>query len=124
MSTALSGHLKMSDLDELARVNPDIVGVRGAVCQKGDRDARVYWESVAEFKTQLDLRATGEINVHNSNGSTSQNGTSDNDWIVIDGTNKNCAGIIAELSEQISKTPTLILEVIIPDVLNTYPIII
>ena len=123
MSTALSGHLKMSDLDELARVNPDIVGVRGAVCQKGDRDARVYWESVAEFKTQLDLRATGEINVHNSNGSPSQNGTSDNDWIVIDGTNKNCAGIIAELSEQISKTPTSILEVIIPDVLNTYDLI-
>src|SRR5439155_22269198 len=28
MSTALSGHLKISDLDELARINPDIVGVR------------------------------------------------------------------------------------------------
>ena len=42
MSTALSGHLKMSDLDELARINPDIVGVRGAVCQKGDRDSAVH----------------------------------------------------------------------------------
>ena len=29
MSTALSGHLRVDDLDELARINPDIVGVRG-----------------------------------------------------------------------------------------------
>ena len=32
LSTALSGHLRLDDLDELARINPDIVGVRGAVC--------------------------------------------------------------------------------------------
>ena len=122
MSTALSGHLKMADLDELARVNPDIVGVRGAVCQKGDRDSRVYWESVAEFKKQLDLREKGEINVH-ENGIDSNNNGSESDWIVIDGTNKNCAGIISELSEQITKAPNAILEVIIPDVLNTYDLI-
>lgn len=122
MSTALSGHLKMADLDELARVNPDIVGVRGAVCQKGDRDSRVYWESVAEFKKQLDLREKGEIAVH-ENGNGSNGNDSDNNWIVIDGTNKNCAGIIAELSEQITKDPSSILEVIIPDVLNTYDLI-
>ena len=41
MSTALSGHLKISDLDELARINPDIVGVRGAVCASGDRGRTV-----------------------------------------------------------------------------------
>ena len=35
MSTALSGHLRIDDLDELARINPDIVGVRGAVCARG-----------------------------------------------------------------------------------------
>ena len=73
MSTALSGHLKMSDLDELSRVNPDIVGVRGAVCQKGDRDSRVHWESVSEFKKQLDLRQTGEIDVYPENGTSSVN---------------------------------------------------
>ncbi|MED5410538.1 MAG: (5-formylfuran-3-yl)methyl phosphate synthase, partial [Chloroflexota bacterium] len=99
MSTALSGHLKMSDLDELSRVNPDIVGVRGAVCQKGDRDSRVHWESVADFKKQLDLRQTGEINVYGGNGATENNGS---DWIIIDGTGKTCAGIIAALSKQIS----------------------
>ena len=45
----------MCDLDELSRVNPDIVGVRGAVCQKGDRDSRVHWESVSEFKLDPDF---------------------------------------------------------------------
>ena len=121
MSTALSGHLKMSDLDELSRVNPDIVGVRGAVCQKGDRDSRVHWESVADFKNQLDLRQTGEINVYGGNGATENNGS---DWIIIDGTGKTCAGIIAALSKQISEDTSSFVEVIIPDVLNTYDLIV
>ena len=124
MSTALSGHLKMSDLDELARVNPDIVGVRGAVCQKGDRDSRVHWESVSEFKTELDKRETGEVDVyaasHGGETADVKNGT---DWIVIDGTGKNCAGIIAALSEQVAHDNESIVEVIIPDVLNTYDLI-
>ena len=121
MSTALSGHLKMSDLDELSRVNPDIVGVRGAVCQKGDRDSRVHWESVADFKKQLDLRQTGEINVYGGNGATENNGS---DWIIIDGTGKTCAGIIAALSKQISEDTSSFVEVIVPDVLNTYDLIV
>ena len=121
MSTALSGHLKMSDLDELSRVNPDIVGVRGAVCQKGDRDSRVHCESVADFKKQLDLRQTGEINVYGGNGATENNGS---DWIIIDGTGKTCAGIIAALSKQISEDTSSFVEVIIPDVLNTYDLIV
>ena len=121
MSTALSGHLKKSDLDELSRVNPDIVGVRGAVCQKGDRDSRVHWESVADFKKQLDLRQTGEINVYGGNGATENNGS---DWIIIDGTGKTCAGIIAALSKQISEDTSSFVEVIIPDVLNTYDLIV
>ena len=121
MSTALSGHLKMSDLDELSRVNPDIVGVRGAVCQKGDRDSRVHWESVADFKKQLDLRQRGEINVYGENGSTENKGS---DWIIIDGTGKTCAGIIAALSKQIKEDASSFVEVIIPDVLNTYDLIV
>ena len=122
MSTALSGHLKMSDLDELSRVNPDIVGVRGAVCQKGDRDSRVHWESVAEFKSQLDLRQTGEIDVYAENASITSAQNSDG-WIIIDGTGKTCAGIIAALSNQISLDSSSFVEVIIPDVLNTYDLI-
>ena len=123
MSTALSGHLKMSDLDELSRVNPDIVGVRGAVCQKGDRDSRVHWESVSEFKKQLDLRQTGELNVYSGNGTPSVNQESDG-WIIIDGTGKTCAGIIAALSVHISDDSSSFVEVIIPDVLNTYDLIV
>ena len=124
MSTALSGHLKMSDLDELSRVNPDIVGVRGAVCQKGDRDSRVHWESVSEFKSELDKRQSGEIDVYAAtNGGASPSTESGTDWIVIDGTGKNCAGIIAALSEQVASDNESIVEVIIPDVLNTYDLI-
>jgi uncharacterized protein (UPF0264 family) len=125
MSTALSGHLKMSDLDELARVNPDIVGVRGAVCAKGERDEGVYWESVAEFKRQVDLRKSGEVDV--LDGAVAANGSVTNgatEWTVIDGTGKTCAGILAALEEQIGSAPGSYVEVIIPDVLNTYDVIV
>ena len=119
MSTALSGHLKMDDLDELARVNPDIVGVRGAVCQKGDRDSRVYWESVLDFKTQLDLRQSGEVDVYSG-----KNPINADNWRVIDGTGKTCAGIIAALSQQITEDSKSFVEVIIPDVLNSYDLVV
>ena len=68
MSTALSGHLRIDNLDELARINPDIVGVRGAVCSKGERTNGVHREPVAEFKRQLELRQSGEIAVRPSAG--------------------------------------------------------
>ena len=124
MSTALSGHLKMSDIDELSRVNPDIVGVRGAVCQKGDRDSRVHWESVAEFKKELDLRESGEVDAYAGTNILKSDISKDStNWVIIDGTGKNCAGIIAALSEQISEDSKSIVEVIIPDVLNTYDLI-
>jgi len=124
MSTALSGHLKMSDIDELSRVNPDIVGVRGAVCQKGDRDSRVHWESVAEFKRQLDLRATGEVDVYSDSEQSVLDNSDTNGWIVIDGTGKTCAGIIAAINNQIKLDDSSFVEVIIPDVLNTYDLIV
>ena len=127
MSTALSGHLKMSDLDELARINPDIVGVRGAVCQKGDRDARVHWEPVSEFKRQLDLRQSGEIDVHGQkekNGHVDTSKKNGSEWVIVDGTGKTCAGIIAALSEQIEKDAGSFIEVLIPDVLNSYDVVV
>ena len=129
MSTALSGHLKMSDLDELARINPDIVGVRGAVCQKGERDSSVHREAVAEFTRQLRLRETGKISVRearimagDSAGANGVNGS--NGWIVIDGTGKTCAGILAALTAQIERDSESFIEVIIPDVLNTYDVVV
>ena len=126
MSTALSGHLKMSDLDELARINPDIVGVRGAVCQKGNRDSAVHRDAVAEFTRQLRLRETGKISVREArimagNGADA-NGT--NGWIIIDGTGKTCAGILAALTAQIEQDAESFIEVIVPDVLNTYDVVV
>ncbi len=127
MSTALSGHLRISDLDELARINPDIVGVRGAACQKSDdRTSSVHWEPVSEFKRQLDMRLSGEVDVFASspaaNGST--NGSGADNWVVIDGTGKTCAGIIAALTEHIDSDSQSFVEVLIPDVLNTYDVIV
>jgi uncharacterized protein (UPF0264 family)/TusA-related sulfurtransferase len=126
MSTALSGHLRMSDLDELARINPDIVGVRGAVCQKGDRASAVHRDAVGEFRRQLDLRETGKISVReaqimagNGAGVESSNG-----WIIIDGTGKTCAGILAALTAQIELDAESFIEVIIPDVLNAYDVVV
>ena len=124
MSTALSGHLRIDDLDELARINPDIVGVRGAVCARGDRGKAVHWEAVAEFKRQLEARQTGEVAVFgDSVPSVATNGHTGG-WTVIDGTGKTCAGILAALSEQVATDTESFVEVIMPDVLNTYDVIV
>lgn len=64
LSTALSGTLRISNFDTLVRVNPDIVGVRGAVCTNGDRyGGRVSSDAVAKVRKELLARANGEINV-------------------------------------------------------------
>ena len=118
LSTALSGHLKISDLDELARINPDIVGVRGAVCSSGDRGRAVAWEAVAEFKRQLDLRKTGEVSVHADTVPV----TSSNGWVVIDGRGKSCAGVIAALAHQMEQDKESFVEAILADALNIYDV--
>jgi (5-formylfuran-3-yl)methyl phosphate synthase len=64
MSTALSGALKVSNLDTLVRINPDIVGVRGAVCTRGDREAgNVVASAVASLRDELRQRLDGTIDV-------------------------------------------------------------
>ncbi len=122
MSTALSGHLKLDDLDELARINPDIVGVRGAVCSKGDRNDGVYWEAVDHFRRELRARESGEVDVRDGMSVVSANGA--DGWVVIDGEGKTCAGIISALTEQMASDDQSFVEVIIPDVLNTYDVIV
>ena len=125
MSTALSGHLKIENLDELARINPDIVGVRGSVCAKGERTDGVYWEAVTEFKRQLELRQTGEIDVRDGVLAPAPgNDKGNNGWMVIDGTGKTCAGILAELTTQVKRDTGAFVEVIMPDVLNTYDVVV
>jgi hypothetical protein len=64
MSTALSGALRMENLDVLTRINPDIVGVRGAVCTNTDRFAgKVVASAVEKVKRALEMRLSGEIDV-------------------------------------------------------------
>ena len=124
LSTALSGHLKLDNLDELARVNPDIVGVRGAVCSSGERDRAVAWEAVAHFKEQLDLRKTGQIDVRRQPVSGNGNGNGHHDgWAVVDGRGKNCAGVIAALSRQMDDDRGSFVEAILHDALNIYDVI-
>lgn len=123
MSTALSGHLRIDDLDELARINPDIVGVRGAVCAKGDRSEGVYWEAVSEFKQQLDMRQSGEIDVLDGAYAGNGNAGKAGEWIVVDGTGKTCASILSELTQRVNADPHSFVEVIMPDVLNTYDVV-
>jgi TusA-related sulfurtransferase len=124
MSTALSGHLTMDNLDELARINPDIVGVRGAVCSTGDRSRAVAWEAVAQFKRELDRRKSGEIDVRANAQRTS--GTAKRTaggWAIVDGRGKSCAGVIAAISRQVEDDPHSFIEAILADALNMYDVI-
>ncbi|MDE1819421.1 MAG: (5-formylfuran-3-yl)methyl phosphate synthase [Euryarchaeota archaeon] len=69
MSTALSGHLRIPNLNALVRINPDIVGVRGAVCANGDREkGAVAASAVARLRTELDARLTGRVEVYSEHG--------------------------------------------------------
>ncbi len=65
MSTALSGTLRVANLNPLVRIHPDIVGVRGAVCARGDREGRaVDATAVAHFKDELRQRLLGQVDVY------------------------------------------------------------
>ena len=122
LSTALSGHLKLDDLDELARINPDIVGVRGAVCSTGDRDRAVAWEAVAEFKRQVDLRKSGEISVRPDAATNGDSPvvTTGGGWVGIDGRGKSCAGVIAALEKQTQADHSSMVETILGDAWNIF----
>jgi (5-formylfuran-3-yl)methyl phosphate synthase len=64
LSTALSGALQVSNLAPLVRINPDIVGVRGAVCTRGDRETgSVDSTAVARLREELRQRLSGEVDV-------------------------------------------------------------
>ena len=123
LSTALSGHLKIENLDELARINPDIVGVRGAICAKGDRGRTVDAEAVAAFKGELDRRKSGEVNVFPQPGPAAGTGSGDG-WVVIDGRGKSCAGVIAALTQQMESDRRSFVETLLADSLNIYDVIV
>ena len=83
-------------------------------------------EAVAEFKRELDLRKTGEVNVHGGvtpiAGNGSGNGAAGG-WVIIDGRGKSCAGVIAALSYQLEADRHSFVEAILADALNIYDVI-
>ena len=58
---ALAGSIGMQHLDVLAQLDPDIIGVRGAVCDRGQRKKGIVRERVMEFMQYVE-----EISVHDS----------------------------------------------------------
>jgi len=50
---AVAGSLRVEDLTELSQVTPDIVGVRGAACRRGDRTGNLCVESVANLRQHI-----------------------------------------------------------------------
>lgn len=55
---ALAGSVQRTDLASLTRIGTDIVGVRGAVCEGGDRNAgRIRPHLVAAFRAEMDQHA-------------------------------------------------------------------
>ncbi|WP_262697958.1 MULTISPECIES: (5-formylfuran-3-yl)methyl phosphate synthase [Streptomyces] len=58
LRAALAGSVKADDLGALTRIGTDIVGVRGAVCEGGDRTAgRIRPRLVAAFRAEMDRHA-------------------------------------------------------------------
>ena len=51
---ALAGRVQSQHLKQIADLQPDVVGVRGAVCEQNDRTARLTRERVCELKSALD----------------------------------------------------------------------
>jgi hypothetical protein len=52
---ALAGSLTLREIPLLKEIAPDIVAVRGAVCEQGQRNSEVKTALVAEWKRQLSL---------------------------------------------------------------------
>jgi len=119
LSTALSGALKMRDLDTLARLNPDIVGVRGAVCTNEDREeGKIAASAVSAFKAELEARMSGKIDVF-ATGAGVANGS----FPILDGRGKNCQGIIAALETTMPTVRTgSRVRLVVADVLNRYDV--
>lgn len=51
---ALAGRIQSRHLENIAELQPDIVGVRGAVCEQNDRTGRLTRERVSDFRSALD----------------------------------------------------------------------
>ena len=88
---------------------------------------------MAEFKRQLDLRKTGEVDVFASGNGLGSNGFNEaatmpsngagGGGVVIDGRGKSCAGVIAALARQFEYDNKSLVEAVLADALNIYDVI-
>jgi len=56
MKVALAGSVKLEHLQELHRIGPDVVGIRGAVCAGRDRNTRIDPDLVRRFVSAAHAR--------------------------------------------------------------------
>ncbi len=61
MKLALAGSLSRQDLPEILGIRPDVIAVRGAVCDRGDRQKGVDQCLVAGFRRHMHLAESGAI---------------------------------------------------------------
>ncbi|MCB0568030.1 MAG: (5-formylfuran-3-yl)methyl phosphate synthase [Lewinellaceae bacterium] len=52
MQVALAGSIKEEHLEALSAMNPDVIGIRGAVCSRNDRKAGIAVDKVKAFLTR------------------------------------------------------------------------
>jgi hypothetical protein len=62
LEVALAGSLAWSDVDRLAELAPDIIGVRGAVCVAGDRGRPIDARRVRQFLATVRDRSPAALN--------------------------------------------------------------
>ena len=55
---ALAGRLTAQHLDAVNRISPDILGVRGAVCERTDRNSRISGKRIRHLQERLKEQAT------------------------------------------------------------------
>ena len=75
-------------------------------------------EIQSKFKSELDKRKSREIEVHDKPSTNSE------EWNIIDGRGKTCAGVLAALTNQINENPYSYVEAILADALNIYDVIV
>jgi len=58
---AIAGRIAISDLPHLMTLQPDIIAVRGAVCEQGDRTASICEKRIHEFRESLRIVRSGDF---------------------------------------------------------------
>lgn len=61
---ALAGKIQLHQIDELAAVPADIIGVRSAVCIGTDRQQQIDADRIVQLKAKIDMQCNSELLTH------------------------------------------------------------